>query len=51
MSSKWENKGDVFMGGGLWKSQRQVCAFTLDVISVLSEKSRWHPRWHTMLNR
>ncbi len=21
-------------------------AFTLDVKSVLNEKSRWHPRWH-----
>jgi hypothetical protein len=27
-------------------------AFTLDVKSVLNEKSRWHPRWHIMfLNR
>jgi hypothetical protein len=25
-------------------------AFTLDVKSVLDEKSRWHPRWHLMLN-
>jgi hypothetical protein len=25
-------------------------AFTLDVKSVLNEKSRWHPRWHPMLN-
>jgi hypothetical protein len=25
-------------------------AFTLDVKSVLKRKSRWHPRWHPMLN-
>jgi hypothetical protein len=22
------------------------CAFTLDIKSMLNEKSRWHPRWH-----
>jgi hypothetical protein len=25
-------------------------AFTLDVKSVLNDKSRWHPRWHLMSN-
>ncbi len=25
-------------------------AFTLDIKSMLNEKSRWHPRYHPMLN-
>jgi hypothetical protein len=25
-------------------------AFTLDIKLALNEKSRWHPKWHLMLN-